>query len=173
MLRVNDVTATSTRSIDQFDRVVVEAPLAISVDQKTLLTTMRTPGHDEELAVGWLLSEAEISAPTDIISVERVGASELLHWGVDGESAVDTVLAELGVGVVPPKPRAYLTSSSCGVCSSDVLATTPKPLAPLHSTDWLITPQVAHALIGSMRVEQKMFDLTGSLHAACSVKRPR
>ena len=52
MLRVNDVTETSTRSVDQFDRVVVEAPLAISVDQKTLLTTMRTPGHDEELAVG-------------------------------------------------------------------------------------------------------------------------
>ena len=77
MLRVNDVTATTACSIDQFDRVVVEAPLAITVDQQTLLTTMRTPGHDEELAVGWLLSEAEITSPTDIISVERVGASEL------------------------------------------------------------------------------------------------
>ena len=69
MLRVNDVTATTACSIDQFDRVVVEAPLAITVDQQTLLTTMRTPGHDEELAVGWLLSEAEITSPTDIISV--------------------------------------------------------------------------------------------------------
>jgi len=44
MLRVNDVTATTACSIDQFDRVVVEAPLAITVDQQTLLTTMRTPG---------------------------------------------------------------------------------------------------------------------------------
>ena len=166
MLRVNDVTETSTRSVDQFDRVVVEAPLAISVDQNTLLTTMRTPGHDEELAVGWLLSEAEIKAPTDIISVERVGASDLRHWGVEGESAVDTVLAQLGADVVPPRPRAYLTSSSCGVCSSDVLATTPKPAVALHSEDWVITPQVAHVLIKQMRCEQKMFDLTGSLHAA-------
>jgi len=166
MLRVNDVTATTACSIDQFDRVVVEAPLAITVDQQTLLTTMRTPGHDEELAVGWLLSEAEITSPTDIISVERVGASELRGWGVEGESAVDTVLAELGVGVVPPRPRAYLTSSSCGVCSSDVLATTPRPTVALHSADWVITPQVAHALIHNMRSEQKMFDLTGSLHAA-------
>jgi len=36
----------------------------------------------------------------------------------------------------------------------------------LHSADWVITPQVAHALIHNMRSEQKMFDLTGSLHAA-------
>ena len=164
MLRINNVTATGSSPIDQFDRVVVEAPLAISVDQQTLLTTMRTPGHDEELAAGWLLSEANVGAPADIVSIERVGASELRQWGVD--DAVDTILAELAPGIEPPKPRAYLTSTSCGICSSDVLNTTPSPKVPLHSDDWSVTPQAAHDLISGMRQQQKMFDLTGSLHAA-------
>ena len=164
MLRVNNVTANGSSHIDQFDRVVVEAPLAITVGQQTLLTTMRTPGHDEELAAGWLLSESNLSRPGDVVSLERVGASELREWGV--EEPVDTILAELGPGVVPPQPRAYLTSSSCGVCSSDVLNAAPTPAAPLQSSDWSITPQTAHDLIDGMRRQQKMFDLTGSLHAA-------
>lgn len=164
MLRVNNVTANGSSHIDQFDRVVVEAPLAITVGQQTLLTTMRTPGHDEELAAGWLLSESNLSRPGDVVSLERVGASELREWGV--EEPVDTILAELGPGVVPPQPRAYLTSSSCGVCSSDVLNAAPTPGAPLQSSDWSITPQTAHDLIDGMRRQQKMFDLTGSLHAA-------
>jgi len=164
MVRVNNATDTQVCPIDQFDRLAVEAPLAISVDQQTVLTTMRTPGHDEELAVGWLLSEANLVGPSDIFSVERVGASELRRWGA--ENPVDTILAEMGPGVEPPQPRAYLTSSSCGICSSDVLNSTPKPSAPLQSPDWTITPQAAHALIEGMRQEQKMFDLTGSLHAA-------
>jgi len=164
MLRVNNVTANGSCHIDQFDRVVVEAPLAITVGQQTLLTTMRTPGHDEELAAGWLLSESNLSRPGDVVSLERVGASELREWGV--EEPVDTILAELGPGVVPPQPRAYLTSSSCGICSSDVLNAAPTPVTPLQSSDWSITPQTAHDLIDGMRGQQKMFDLTGSLHAA-------
>jgi len=164
MLRVNNVTANGSCHIDQFDRVVVEAPLAITVGQQTLLTTMRTPGHDEELAAGWLLSESNLSRPGDVVSLERVGASELREWGV--EEPVDTILAELGPGVVPPQPRAYLTSSSCGICSSDVLNAAPTPVTPLQSSDWSITPQTAHDLIDGMRQQQKMFDLTGSLHAA-------
>ena len=164
MLRVNNVTANGSSHIDQFDRVVVEAPLAITVGQQTLLTTMRTPGHDEELAAGWLLSESNLSRPGDVVSLERVGASELREWGV--EEPVDTILAELGPGVVPPQPRAYLTSSSCGICSSDVLNAAPTPATPLQSSDWSITPQTAHDLIDGMRRQRKMFDLTGSLHAA-------
>ena len=164
MVRVDDVSAEEIRSLDQFDRVVVEAPLAITVGEQTLVTTMRTPGHDEELAVGWLISESAIATVSEITRVERVGASELRDWGV--EEAVDTVLAELAPGVEPPQPRAYLTSSSCGVCSSDVLTAAAPQAAPLQTAHWSMSPKMAHQLIDAMRVQQKMFDLTGSLHGA-------
>ncbi len=164
MVRVDDVSAEESRSLDQFDRVVVEAPLAITVAEQTLVTTMRTPGHDEELAVGWLISESAIASVAEITRVERVGASQLRDWGV--EEAVDTVLAELAHGVEPPQPRAYLTSSSCGVCSSDVLTAAAPQAAPLQTADWSMSPKMAHQLIDAMRVQQKMFDLTGSLHGA-------
>ena len=76
MVRVDDVSAEESRSLDQFDRVVVEAPLAITVGEQTLVTTMRTPGHDEELAVGWLISEwcemIRLAAPVNLaFYVER------------------------------------------------------------------------------------------------------
>ena len=164
MVRVDQVSGADTRSLDQFDRVVVEAPLAITVAEQTLVTTMRTPGHDEELAVGWLISESAIAEVDAIARVERVGASQFRDWGV--EEAVDTVLAELAPGIEPPKPRAYLTSSSCGVCSSDVLAATAPQAAPLQTESWSMSPGMALALIDAMRVQQKMFDLTGSLHGA-------
>ena len=60
--RVSAVTASGASSEDDFDPVVVEAPLSISVGGDILATTMRTPGHDEDLAVGWLATK-QISLP--------------------------------------------------------------------------------------------------------------
>ena len=60
--RVSAVTAAGAISQEDFDPVVVEAPLSIAVDGKVLATTMRTPGHDEDLAVGWLASETDLAA---------------------------------------------------------------------------------------------------------------
>ena len=62
MRRVSAVTASGAASQDDFDPVVVEAPLSIAVGGEVLATTMRTPGHDEDLAVGWLASETDLSA---------------------------------------------------------------------------------------------------------------
>ena len=68
MRRVSAVTASGASSQDDFDPVVVEAPLSISVGGDILATTMRTPGHDEDLAVGWLASETDLAARNDVIS---------------------------------------------------------------------------------------------------------
>jgi FdhD protein len=68
-----------------------------------------------------------------------------------------------------PKARAYLTSSSCGICSAEVIEATPKPRVALQSEGWQLTPQAAHAWVAAMREEQKMFELTGSLHAAAII----
>ena len=60
--RVSAVTASGAISQEDFDPVVVEAPLSIAIDGQVLATTMRTPGHDEDLAVGWLASETDLAA---------------------------------------------------------------------------------------------------------------
>ena len=73
--RVSAVTASGAISQEDFDPVVVEAPLSIAVDGKVLATTMRTPGHDEDLAVGWLGSETDLAARGQIVKIERDGAA--------------------------------------------------------------------------------------------------
>ena len=162
--RFDDVQL-SVPAIKEFDPVVVEAPLAIANNEQVLATTMRTPGHDEELAVGWLVSESDMVDRSDLLEVRRVGASQFRQWGVI-EEAVDTVVIDLANYCRMPKPRAYLTSSSCGVCSADVLESVPAPSACLHSPGWTLRPDRVHSLIDAMREQQRMFDLTGALHAA-------
>ncbi len=165
--RVSAVTASGASSQEDFDPVVVEAPLSIAVGDQVLATTMRTPGHDEDLAVGWLAGETDLLSLADVLSIEREGAAASRAQGI--EEAVDTVRLGLASAVETPSPRAYLTSSSCGICSAEVIEATPKPRVPLHTKDWQLTPQAAHEWVAAMRSEQKMFELTGSLHAAAVV----
>ena len=165
--RVSAVTAAGASSEEDFDPVVVEAPLSIAVGGEVLATTMRTPGHDEDLAVGWLASETDLSGRAEVVGIVRQGAAASRSQGV--EDAVDTVTLDIAASVAIPKPRAYLTSSSCGICSAEVIEATPKPRVPLQSEGWRLTPQQAHQWVAAMRSEQKMFELTGSLHAAAIV----
>ena len=165
--RVSAVTASGAISQEDFDPVVVEAPLSIAIDGEVLATTMRTPGHDEDLAVGWLASETDLAARDQILKIERDGAAASRAQGI--EEAVDTVSLSVASSVDVPKPRAYLTSSSCGICSAEVIEATPRPRAMLQTEGWQLTPQQAHQWVAAMREEQKMFELTGSLHAAAIV----
>ena len=165
--RVSAVTASGAISQEDFDPVVVEAPLSIAIDGEVLATTMRTPGHDEDLAVGWLASETDLAARDQILKIERDGAAASRAQGI--EEAVDTVSLSVASSVDVPKPRAYLTSSSCGICSAEVIEATPRPRTMLQTEGWQLTPQQAHQWVAAMREEQKMFELTGSLHAAAIV----
>ena len=117
--RVSAVTASGAISQEDFDPVVVEAPLSIAVDGKVLATTMRTPGHDEDLAVGWLGSETDLAERGQILKIARDGAAASRAQGI--EETVDTVSLSVAPSVEIPKPRAYLTSSSCGICSAEVI----------------------------------------------------
>ncbi|MEC8112324.1 MAG: formate dehydrogenase accessory sulfurtransferase FdhD [Pseudomonadota bacterium] len=161
------VTASGASSKDDFDPVVVEAPLSISVGGDILATTMRTPGHDEDLAVGWLASETDLAARTDVTAIKREGAAASRSKGI--EEAVDTVHLDVAASIETPKARAYLTSSSCGICSAEVIEATPRPRVAPQSEGWQLTPQEAHEWVAAMREGQKMFELTGSLHAAAII----
>jgi len=152
----------------------VESPLTIAVAGEVVATTMRTPGHDLDLTAGWLVSEAGLRGAGDILDMKALAASARDDDEDDANddhesSEIDTVQVRLAPGIQPPRPRAYVTSSSCGVCSADVIDAAPVPYAPLHSTGWRLVPSQALELIEQMRSRQKMFDLTGALHAAALV----
>ena len=145
--------------------------MTITIGDQVLATTMRTPGHDLDLAAGWLVSEAGLRSGEDIVALKAFAASPRSTAEENGgkQEEIDTVRVQLAPGIQPPRPRAYVTSSSCGVCSADILDDFPEPYAPLHTGEWRLKPHLALELIRQMRSRQKMFDLTGALHAAALV----
>src|SRR4051794_6564427 len=130
------------------DRVAVEEPLEIRVGGEALAITMRTPGHDEELAVGFLHGEGLLAGP-----VRQVGPTPDL---VANAVAIDAELTER------PRARRFYTTSSCGVCGRGALeevAVHAEPLPP--------GPVVSRALLAALPdgLRQPGFAVTGGLHA--------
>jgi len=129
------------------DEVAIEEPLEIRVDGAPLAVTMRTPGHDEELALGFLYGEGLIDA--------------LRPAGLTADLAANTVEVS-GPLIRDPGARNFYTSSSCGVCGKGALeevavASRPIPDGPV------IARELAAAL--PSRLEQPGFERTGGLHA--------
>jgi len=140
------------------DTLAVESPLTVVLDGEVLVTTMRTPGHDLELAAGWLVNESGVRNSRHIASMGSFATST--------DDEIDTVRLHLQDGVEPPRPRAFVTTAACGVCSADIIAGVSAPSEPLHSATWRLPAEAIAPLLDAMRAEQRMFDQTGSLHAA-------
>jgi len=129
------------------DEVAVEEPLEIRVDGVPLVVTMRTPGHDEELALGFLYGEALIDEP------RRAGPAD--------DFAANTVEVD-GPLTRDPGERRFYTTSSCGVCGKGALeevAVNAPPAGP--------GPRVDRARLATLpdRLRQPTFERTGGLHA--------
>jgi FdhD protein len=144
---------------ERTDAVAVESPLTMVLDGEVLVTTMRTPGHDLDLVAGWLVNESGVGDPADITSMGAFATR-------DDDEGVDTVRISLAAGIEPPRPRAFVTNSACGVCSADVLAAFDGPDAPLHTGGWRLPAARVPSMLDEMRSGQRMFDQTGALHAA-------
>src|SRR6185312_13129060 len=137
------------------DDLAVEDPLVLGVAGEAIATLMRTPGHDLELAAGWLVVESGVRAGDDIVTLRACR-----------EDDTDRVHITLREGVRPPRPRAFVTSAACGVCSADVLDLTLLRSSAPHGAGWTVPRAVLAALPGSMRIQQRTFDRTGAVHAA-------
>jgi FdhD protein len=129
------------------DEVAVEEPLEIRVDGRALAVTMRTPGHDEELALGFLYGEGLIDGPRAA--------------GPTGDFAANVVEVE-GPLTHEPQSRSFYTTSSCGVCGKGALEE-----VAVHSRPLADGPVVARALLARLpdRLEQPVFEHTGGIHA--------
>jgi FdhD protein len=129
------------------DEVAVEEPLEICVDGEPLAVTMRTPGHDEELAAGFLFGEGLIDAAPRFLADPELRANRV--------DVAGPLLAD-------PGPRRFYTTSSCGVCGKGALeqvAVTAGRVSP--------GPRVDRALLAELpeRLRQPEFARTGGLHA--------
>jgi FdhD protein len=137
------------------DDLVVESPLVLGLRGDAIATLMRTPGHDIELAAGWLVVESGVLRADDVITLRQCR-----------EDDTDRVHITLRDGVRPPRPRAFVTSAACGVCSADVLDLAPLRTAAPHREGWTVPRRVVAGLPDAMRLRQRAFDRTGGVHAA-------
>lgn len=150
------------------DAVVTEEPLEIRLQSGTatqrLAVTMRTPGHDFELAAGFLHAESLIRSRDDV-----VGIAYCVDDAVASEQRYNVVTVTLGRDALPDLrqlERHFAVNSSCGVCGRahvDVLRE--RGLAPLDD-DLRVSVQSIYALPARMRAAQRLFASTGGLHAA-------
>jgi FdhD protein len=133
----------------ELDRLAVEEPLEIRIDGRPVAVTMRTPGHDEELALGFCLSEG---IPASAARVPADLAANTVEVEVDGPYDLEAV------------QRNFYTSSSCGVCGKGALEAVAVSAAPVES-GLRVTAEFVTALPDRLRSEQAAFEATGGLHA--------
>jgi FdhD protein len=141
------------------DRVAIERPLQIRVrigdDERALSTTMRTPGDDVALAVGFLHAEGVLADGADLRGAEAIDD--------------DTVRVELGpaaAAALAASARTFVTSAACGVCGRAGLDGLESGGVNRLDADARVTAAVIHGLPGALRAAQATFDSTGGLHAA-------
>ncbi|GIF24997.1 FdhD protein [Actinoplanes tereljensis] len=161
VLKINlDATGAPRRGPDE---LAAEEPLEIRVRKRPLAVTMRTPGQDIDLAMGFLLTEGIIGSAGDVVTAQ-------LCAGTDTPNTYNVVDVVLGADVPPPvtdPTRNFYTTSSCGVCGKASIDAVRTRSRFDVSTDLGTVPaRTLAALPDRLRAAQRTFDRTGGLHAA-------
>lgn len=158
LTQVTEWEAGRVRSVE--DSLAVEEPLEIRIGGKPLTVTMRTPGHDLELAAGLLWSEGLIEHPQEIVTLRTVEPGN----GAGG-NLVEVRLRD-DAAPVEETWRNFPASSACGLCGkASIEALRGRGLRPLED-GFQIAPEVLCALPERLRGQQQIFGRTGGLHAA-------
>lgn len=154
---------------EKTDLVAVEEPLEIRLgfgpadqrEQRSLAVTMRTPGHDFELAAGFLFTEGIVQSFSQIDNIrycENLGKQE--------ENNV--VRVELSSALAPDfqkLQRNFYTTSSCGVCGKSSIEAVTVQYEPI-TTNWSVSAKLIQSLPDKLREAQHVFEHTGGLHAS-------
>lgn len=145
------------------DDLAAEEPLEIRLRKEPLAVTMRTPGQDIDLAMGFLLTEGVIRASDDVVTAQ-------LCAGTDTPNTYNVVDVVLGAHVPPPvtdPSRNFYTTSSCGVCGkASIDAVRTRSQFDVAADDSTVAARTLAELPDKLRAAQRTFDRTGGLHAA-------
>ena len=147
------------------DVLAVEEPLEMRVNGRSLAVTMRTPGHDVDLAAGFLVSEGIISAGEHLATARYCAGAT-----AEGVNTYNVLDLRLAPGVAAPTPsmeRNLLTTSSCGLCGKESIdAVRTKSTWDVRADAVRIDAEFLSALPDKLREAQAVFEKTGGLHAA-------
>jgi FdhD protein len=144
------------------DYLAAEEPLEIRVGTEPLSVTMRTPGHDLELAAGFLFTEGIVCSGDQIISLQPEVSGENPNVG-------NLVRAELVPEAIPDfskLQRHFFATSSCGICGKASIDSVRSRLLKASNPDFRCTPELLLTLPDVLRSSQDVFQRTGGLHAA-------
>jgi len=143
------------------DELAAEEPLELRVNGVPLTVMMRTPGHDRELALGFLFGEGIIRRRADVSGMSLVPNGEHPHL----ENVMDVQLASSAPGVDARWQRNFVSATSCGLCGVSTIDAIHQSAPPIAHSDWRVTPEVLYGLEAKLRAEQAVFSRTGGLHA--------
>ncbi len=145
------------------DTVIVEEPLSIHLDGVLVATTMRTPGDDFELASGFCLTEGLLGG-APVLSCRYCGT------GSATETEFNAVSVETGGKAPRPEPRLTVVTAACGLCGSRSIDELGERLHPLVGVEAFPLELLARVPALALE-EQKLFELTGAVHAAAAIDR--
>lgn len=166
ILRSKSITRVdgSQKISRESDMLAVEEPLEIRIGGRSVAVVMRTPGHDRELAAGFLVTEGLLHRRDDLLDIVRCSSGQVPE-GESAENILDVVLAPGAVVDLARLTRHVFTSSSCGICSKAsidaVRAQFPPITVPLSPRQ-----QVLVGLPKTLAAAQKAFAASGGLHAS-------
>jgi FdhD protein len=142
------------------DELTIEEPLEIRIVNKTVATTMRTPGHDEELAAGFLLSEGIVQRNGRIDKFSRPKSARnrenIIVVDLTGEKKIELNSTQ----------RFGTISSSCGLCGKESIDAIRQNFPPIRSTSFRVDVSTLLSLPAKLREQQSDFTRTGGIHAA-------
>jgi FdhD protein len=145
------------------DQLIVEEPLEVHLDGTLVATTMRTPGHDFELAAGLCYTDG-------LLDGAPVLACKYCATGSAVESEFNVVTVETGGRAPVPTPRLTTTTSSCGMCGTAALDDLLKRLSPLAPYERFSLDALA-SVPDRVVPDQRLFGATGAVHAAAAFDR--
>jgi FdhD protein len=145
------------------DYLAAEEPLEIRVGDAPLSVTMRTPGHDLELAAGFLFTEGLVQRRTQVLALEEP------EPGPADENRDNVVVATLSPDAAPDfdkMRRHFFAASSCGICGKTSIDSVRSRTLSAPNPDFRLDPEILVRLPDALRESQAVFGRTGGLHAA-------
>ncbi len=141
------------------DEVATEEPLEIRIEGQSVAVVMRTPGHDRELAAGFVLTEGIVREGADIFEI-----TSCLTKGESAGNGIDITLADPARFDLTKLSRHVFSSSSCGICGKATIESAMQQFAPIKAAPSL-DAKLLLQLPEKLAAAQKTFQRTGGLHA--------
>ncbi|HXN29511.1 MAG TPA: formate dehydrogenase accessory sulfurtransferase FdhD [Candidatus Acidoferrales bacterium] len=144
------------------DYLAAEEPLEIRVGDDPLSVTMRTPGHDRELAAGFLFTEGLIQSREQILKLDNAEPQD----GTNHRNVIATELAPEAAPDFAKMKRHFFAASSCGICGKASIDSIRSRLLAAPNADFRLDAELLVQMPDVLRSSQDVFQRTGGLHAA-------